>query len=222
MKKYISIYFKIPIQNQILYFNDKYLDQNYLDDYYVSFIQNNSATIELKFISDLEYVTIYINYKENKWELKVNRCSNKWDILYYLSEKYAFNYNNEKEYPILRLHNKKIDIINESNIIGGEQLYLTLSASIKSLYNKKKNKDSFFITVRTLTEKQLPIEVWDDLTIFDLKLIVESIEEIPVDDQRMVFQGKQMEDEKTIKNYNIKKGDIIFLVLRLRGGNKLK
>lgn len=41
--KYISVYFKIPKQNLILYFNGGYLYPGDLDDYYVAFLQNNSA-----------------------------------------------------------------------------------------------------------------------------------------------------------------------------------
>lgn len=71
--------------------------------------------------------------------------------------------------------------------------------------------------LKTTTGLKIPVEVWDDLTIFNLKQIVEFLEDIPADGQRMIFEGKQMNDSKTIKDNNIKNGSIIHIVLRLRG-----
>ena len=171
LKKYISVYYVIPVQNQELYLNG-------IEKIYES-PSKNINYIFLENITDFQMVQINIYYdSEDKiWPLEIGRLSDKSDILYYLTEQYNFNYDKILDFPILTINGERIHSLAESGIKNNDIINLEI---VPSISNISRQIDSwFFIFVKGLKGNTITIYSSPTMTIRDLKLLIEDKEGIP-------------------------------------------
>ena len=66
--------------------------------------------------------------------------------------------------------------------------------------------------------KTITLDITSDETIYNIKKIIEEKQEILCERQRIIFAGKQLNDNKTLSDYNISKNSTLHLMSRIRGG----
>ena len=109
-------------------------------------------------------------------------------------------------------------------VFGGKQLEDGRSLAD---YNVVKDSTLFLVLrlrggmqifVKTLSGKSITVDVDPRDSVEALKAKIADREGVPADQQRLVFGGKQLEDGRSLADYNVVKDSNVFLVLRLRGG----
>lgn len=84
---------------------------------------------------------------------------------------------------------------------------------------KAKQKQVFQIFAKNIDGKTYTInDVDSSCTVREIKLKIEEKIGLPIEEQRLIYQGKQLEEEQEISHYDIEKGSTIHVVLSLKGG----
>ena len=103
----------------------------------------------------------------------------------------------------------------ESQAWSNSQEAAEQAAAEKAAAEEKKGSG---LIIRTLTGHNFPVEYDESDTIAVVKNKIQAKEGIAADDQRLIFDKKQLSNNATLSSLGIKSGDTIHLILRLRGG----
>ena len=81
---------------------------------------------------------------------------------------------------------------------------------------EQKRSPDMHIFIKTLNGSTITLEVHKSWDIGAVKSLIQIVEGLPVDDQRLIH-GRQLQDEYLLSDYNIRREDTLHLVRRLRG-----
>ena len=210
LKKRISLDYKIPYERQEWSLNGiKFKNNKYT---LIDYDKKNKG----KLLKDYCYKKINI-FMKNKINAELSVCIN--DQLIKLSMDPLDTVENLYKLIETKL-GKKIDGVlyyDKKNLFINNVNSMLIDYNLNK-YNNILELDTkiFFCFVKTLTGKILIILGDPSDTIEKLKEKIQTIEGIPIDQQLLIFLGKQLENERTFDDYNIQKGSMIHMVLRLR------
>ena len=199
-----KIYERIQLhpEIQILLFNNKELNNNnILSDYYIT----NKSTLKVNFKSK-NGIIIFIKRPNKKlFPFDISTSETILSLKKIISK--------EEDIPLgnLEMSYNGMKLNNDKNLLD----YNIPNQSIIEAYFFSEN--GYQIFVKTLTGKTITLNVQPYYKIVYIRELIKLKEGFPMEKQRIVYEGIQIEDNRTLADYNIQKESTIYLVLPLRG-----
>ena len=150
---------------------------------------------------------IIINYAENMVPLDISGDSFIWTI----KEKLRYVLNIE---PQNQFYFFKGGILRDNKCLSN---YNIQEGNIITLYTYLPESKKMEITIKTLTGKEYTLNVEPSNRVVDVKFMIEKKESLIIDKQRLIYEGIQLDDNRTLADYKIGSNAVLNLVLRLRG-----
>ena len=202
--------YKIPSNQQVFFFNNNKFDNDQLSIYDYDIINNGLIFKEdnnnriLIIIQNKKYENFSIVFEDKIIELSLDPFDT-IENLNKIAEKKTGKIISNFDYMLY----------GKSYIHGPNRMIKDYNLSQNNnILNLKKVE--FFVFIKTLTGKTLMIVIDPLDTIGELKEKICDSERIATSSQRLIFEGKQLEDNKTIADYNIKNESTLHMVLKLR------
>jgi ubiquitin C len=141
---------------------------------------------------------------------KVSLEINTDDILYFLKKQI------NKIEPLNSVYERKL--VCKGNVLSDWEINENDVKEGDLITSQINFRESMQIFIKTMTGKTITVDISPMATIYELKQRIDTKEQIPPDQQRMIFVGKQLEDSQTLFDYNVRLEATLYLALRCRGG----
>ena len=189
----------IPTERQKFFLGNSELYDEYILENVDLF--NNRLHVEIpKVIKNI----IYLKYSNIEKKIETDLCNTGFELIKQVQNNFD---NYDSKYYLIYKNKilKSSDLLISSGIQDGDLIELI-------------DRETIQIFIKTMTHKTIALNVGPYDTIKYVKFLIELKEGISIHQQRLIFNGHQLEDTRTIADYDIKKKSILILNLRLRGG----